>query len=107
MTGGGSQSGRVDFERINAAALGRVDAVLGAFLPDGRIEGCEWCATNPTRSDKKRGSFKVNMRTGKWADFATGDKGGDLISLAAMVEGISQREAAIRLAESLGVHPYA
>ena len=107
MTGGGSQSGRVDFERINGAALSRSEAVLRAFLPDGRQEGHEWCATNPTRSDKKRGSFKCNVVTGQWCDFATGDRGGDLISLAAYVERVSQREAAIRLAESLGVHPYA
>lgn len=39
--------------------------------------------------------------------FATGDGGGDLVSLAAFVSGLPQREAAIRLAESMGVSPWA
>jgi hypothetical protein len=33
--------------------------------------------------DQNPGSFSINVRTGRWADFATGDKGGDVISLAA------------------------
>ena len=33
-------------------------------------------------------------------------RGGDLVSLAAYVTGLSQRDAAIRLAESLGVDPF-
>lgn len=99
-------SRRVDFERVNAAALSRADSVLRAFLPDGRQEGHEWVATNPTRSDHRKGSFKANVITGRWADFATGDRGGDLVSLVAYVQGLPQREAAIRLAESLGVDPF-
>jgi hypothetical protein len=47
----------------------------------------------------------VNLRNGKWADFATGDKGGDPISLAAYLGGLSQSEAARRLAECLGIRP--
>ena len=77
------------------------------MLPDGRREGSEWVARNPLRSDRKPGSFKVNLQRGPWCDFATGDKGGDLVSLAAYVAGLPQREAAIRLAESLGVNPWA
>jgi len=99
-------SRRVDFERINSAGLSASVRVLAAFLPDGRLYGHEWTATNPTRSDHKRGSFKCNVVTGKWADFATGDRGGDLVSLVAYVCGLPQREAAIRLAEALGVDPY-
>ena len=63
-------------------------------------------ARNPRRQDKRPGSFKVNLQTGKWKDFATGDRGGDLVSLAAYVADVSQRDAAIRLAEGMGVHPY-
>ena len=58
------------------------------------------------RADKKPGSFKINLTTGKWGDFSTGDRGGDLVSLAAYVSGLPQRESAIRLAESLGVDPF-
>jgi DNA primase len=77
--------------------------MLRRWLPDGRREGNEWVALNPTRADKHPGSFKVNLRTGRWADFATGDKGGDLISLAAHLHGLSQVEAARKLARMLGL----
>ena len=71
------------------------------WLPDGRREGQEWVARNPTRADRHPGSFKVNLRTGRWADFATGHKGSDVISLAAHLYGLSQLEAARKLAEML------
>lgn len=104
---GNSRSGRIDFERVNAAALRNSDAVVRGLLPDGRRDGVEWVARNPHRNDRKPGSFKVNLVSGKWGDFATTDRGGDLVSLAAFVASLPQRDAAIRLAESLGVDPYA
>lgn len=97
---------RVDFDRVNAAALRNVNAVVEGLLPDGRRDGAEWVARNPLRNDRKPGSFKVNLLSGKWGDFATTDRGGDLVSLAAFVAALPQREAAIRLAESLGVDPF-
>lgn len=106
MSAAPERSSRVDFARINSAALSAADAVVRGLLPDGRREGHEWVARNPLRHDKRLGSFKVNLTTGKWADFATGDSGGDLVALAAFVAGVSQREAAIRLAESMGVEPW-
>ena len=51
------------------------------------------------------GSFSVNLETGRWADFSTGDRGGDPVSLAAYVFGTSQVEAARTLAAVLGVRP--
>jgi hypothetical protein len=99
-------SRRVNFTRVNDAALARFSTVLAAFLPGGRREGREWVAKNPTRPDKAAGSFKVNIATAKWADFSTGDRGGDPVSLVAYVCALPQREAAIRLAEALGCTPY-
>jgi len=104
---GAVRSGRIDFERVNRAALARAVAVVRGLLPEGRLEGHEYVARNPLRPDKRLGSFKVNITNGRWADFATGDGGGDLVSLAAFVAGLPQREAAIRLAESMGVSPWA
>jgi hypothetical protein len=97
---------RIDFERVNAVALANAEVVMRGLCPDGRREGGEWVAKNPRRPDCALGAFKVNLRTGKWSDFARGDKGGDLVSLAAYVAGVGQREAAIRLGESLGVDPF-
>ena len=48
-------------------------------------------------------AFSINVKTGRWADFATGDKGGDVISLAAYIFRCRQIEAARTLAATLGV----
>lgn len=94
---------QVDFASVNAAARAALPDLLVRWLPDGRRQGVEWVATNPTRADRQRGSFSVNTRTGRWADFATGDRGGDVVSLAAYLHGLSQGEAARKLAAMLGL----
>ena len=76
------------------------------WCPDGRREGAEWVCRNPTRDDRRRGSFKVNVSTGKWGDFATGDRGADLVSLAAYLFRLSQAAAALKVADMIGVEPY-
>jgi hypothetical protein len=73
------------------------------LLPGGRRESGEWVARNPTRNDAKPGSFKVNLRSGVWCDFATRDKGGDIIDLKAYLDGKSRLEAARDLATMLNV----
>jgi hypothetical protein len=96
----------IDFARIAATAAASSGAILSRWLPDGRREAHEWVARNPRRADHRPGSFKVNMMTGKWGDFATGDSGGDLVSLAAYLFNLRQDEAALKVAEMLGVDPY-
>lgn len=93
----------LDFDRINAVALTALPSLLMRWLPEGRREGREWVARNPRRNDRRLGSFRINMSNGKWADFATGDKGGDVVSLAAYLSGIGQVEAARNLSDMLGV----
>ena len=96
---------RIDFDAVNRAALASLPALLRWWLPSGRREGQEWVAINPRRNDRHPGSFKVNMSTGRWADFATGDRGGDVVSLAAYLAGTGQVEAVRNLAQMLGVAP--
>ncbi|MGD0635670.1 MAG: hypothetical protein ABSA13_15590 [Beijerinckiaceae bacterium] len=93
----------LDFDRINQAALGAFPAVLKRLLPGGKAIGREIVALNPRRADRNFGSFKVNRHNGKWMDFATGDKGGDPVSLVAYLAGVSQGEAARLLAQMLGL----
>lgn len=97
--------GRLDFRRVNDAALAALPALLARWVPDGKRQGAEWTGRNPTRADRTPGSFRVNVNTGRWADFATDDKGGDPVSLAAYLHGLSQLEAARELAAMLGVRP--
>lgn len=94
---------RVDFAAINREALKALPRLLPDWLPDGRARGAEWLARNPLRGDRRPGSFKVNLASGRWADFATGDAGGDPVSLLAYLRGIRQRDAAVLLAAVLGV----
>jgi putative DNA primase/helicase len=93
----------IDFDDLKRAALVNIRGVLGRFLPGGKIVRGEYIALNPTRSDRHLGSFRVNLKSGRWADFATEHRGRDLISLIAYLKSISQYEAAKVLAEMLGV----
>jgi hypothetical protein len=93
----------LDFAAINQAALAAFPAVLNRLLPRGKAAGSEIVALNPRRADRHLGSFKVNRYNGRWCDFATGDKGGDPISLVAYLTNLSQGEAARLLAQMLGM----
>jgi putative DNA primase/helicase len=88
--------------------LTRADSLVPQWLPDGKRVGDEWLARNPTRQDAHLGSFKVNLRTGRWADFATEGKGTDLVSVFAYLNQLGQGEAAKRLADAYGLNdgPY-
>jgi hypothetical protein len=101
-----SSAERIDFKAVNHAALVILPALLARLLPGGRVIGAEFVARNPRRLDRHLGSFKVCLsgkRAGAWADFATGDRGGDIISLIAYVENIRQSEAARLLARMFGI----
>jgi hypothetical protein len=93
----------LDFKHINEVAKVNAEILVPRLVPDGRVEGHEYVALNPTRVDNKLGSFRINLNTGKWADFATPHRGGDLISFTAYVLGLSTFEAAKTLAHILGV----
>jgi hypothetical protein len=96
-------SGPIDFAKINRVVLAVFPAVLARILPSGKHVGSEYLALNPSRADRHAGSFKVNIATGRWADFVTGDKGGDPISLVAYLADVSHGEAALLLARMLGL----
>ncbi|WP_363350184.1 hypothetical protein [Methylocystis echinoides] len=94
---------RLDFDAVNRAALSALPAVLHRLLPGGKAVAGEYVVRNPRRADRSPGSFKVNLRTGRWADFASGDKGGDAVSLVAYLEDVNQGKAARLLSEMLGL----
>jgi len=94
-------------KRVSAAALGAIDAVLRHWLPGGQRQGHEYLPLNPKRSDSGPGSFSINLNTGAWSDFATGDKGLDLVALVSYLENETQGNAANRLGVFLGIEPEA
>ena len=90
---------KLDFEGVNRVALAHLPSLVRTWLPDGTRRGHEWVARNPRRADRRPGSFSVNLTNGKWADFATGDAGGDVVSLAAYLFDTGQADAARTLAQ--------
>lgn len=93
----------IDFAAVNEAALMILPGLLHQWLPRGELRHHRYTALNPTRVDRNLGSFKINTRTGQWKDWATGDSGGDAISLFAYINGLSQYEAAIEVGRQVGV----
>ena len=92
----------IDFQAINRVALHRLPEICARWLSGGRKEGDEWVCGD--LSGKPGRSCKVNLFSGKWADFAEGGaSGGDVISLTAAIHNLSQGEAARRLADMLGI----
>ena len=101
MRGRERGAARVDISAVAAAALPHLPALAARWLPGGRREGREWVCGS-LRGEPGR-SCRINLETGRWADFAGDARGGDAVSLAAAVAGVSQIEAARRLAAMLGL----
>ena len=95
---------RIDFAAVNRAAVMALPALCRRWLSDGKREGSEW-VVGSLRGEPGR-SLKVRLtgpNAGVWHDFAEGIGGSDPISLAAALFGLSQSEAARRLADMLGI----
>ncbi len=101
------QSPRVDsqfFAAVNGAALSKLSSLLSEWFPAGHLAGREFECGNLNGQPGK--SFKINIETGVWTDFASGEKGGaDVVSLYAARHGLKQGEAALRLGRELGLEP--
>lgn len=82
----------LDFAGLNSQLSSRSRTILVEWLPGGRFVGNEYeCADIYGGSGK---SCRINLDTGKWADFSNSDhRGNDFISLYATIHGISNGEA--------------
>ncbi|WP_439597968.1 hypothetical protein [Falsiroseomonas sp.] len=96
-----SGGGRLDFAAINRAALPHLETLCLRWLPGGKQQGKQWRCGDLSGTPGR--SCSVHLTTGKWADFAAGIYGGDVISLAAAIHNLSQAEAARSIAEMLGL----
>ena len=92
----------IDFAALNAALLDRVESLLLRWLPHGVERNGRWYVGDFDGSPGE--SANVNMRTGQWIDNAApeDEKGGDLISLYARLNNLSNAAAARELMEELG-----
>lgn len=90
--------------------LEQSDRLVPMWFPNGRQVGREWVVGN-LRGDRGE-SLKINLDTGVWSDFATGDAGACLISLYAAKQGLPYHKAIAALrgdafARGLSVKPQA
>lgn len=78
---------RDDARHIRAMLQDRARELVVLLVPGGRFDGATYVARNPTRDDRKAGSFIIWMTgvaKGGFRDYATDDKG-DIIDLIAYV----------------------
>lgn len=94
-------SAALDFEGVARAALSACPDLLRRWFPAGTLRGREFVVGN-LRGDRGD-SLSINIDTGRWADFAAGERGGDLVALYAAMHRLSQGEAARRLGAELAV----
>lgn len=90
-----------NFEVVNARLLGMSENVVRDIFPHARRYGREMKIGS--LAGEPGMSLSINLSTGVWKDFATGDAGADLISLAARAWGVSNGEALRRLAKKYGL----
>lgn len=97
-------SATIDFEALNGRGLDNFWQIIDWLnlweACETDTEGSEFTAINPRRQDLELGSFKINMGTGRWSDFAVGEEdsqGGDIVSYVAYLKGINNIEAARQL----------
>jgi hypothetical protein len=81
----------LDFDGLARQLLASAETHLASWLPAGRKRGNSWVAGDLSGAAGQ--SLKVNITTGAWADFATGDHGSDLVSLYAAIYELPMGEA--------------
>lgn len=99
----------VSIPTIRQMLQDRVDQLVRELVPGGFMRAGLYEAPNPTRGDRKAGSFKIYMRgatAGKWVDYAgvnapfvEGGDRGDIIDLIAYIACGRDRKQAIAWAK--------
>mgnify|MGYP001593388809 CR=1 FL=1 len=96
----------IPFAEIAGMARPMMLDICRRWVIGGRIKGREYITLNPTRSDRTLGSFRINIVSGAWADFAVpAARGGDAISLGCYLFDWSPVESARHVARMVG-HPF-
>jgi hypothetical protein len=91
----------IDFDDINAKLIGNAESYCHTWLPGGKVMGGSYRIGGIDGS--MGSSMSINLRTGQWYDHATEDKGGDLISLYAATNNLTQGEAASELQGAVNI----
>ncbi len=99
----------INFKALADALLSMSESIVPDWLKGGKRSnqghGHEWICGSIRGGEGK--SCSVNLKTGRWADFHTQDKGPDLVSLYAAIEGLSMGKAAVECARKYGLEDVA
>lgn len=93
-----------DITEISQMLKHRAEEIARFLLPGGKRQGQEWCVGN--LQDSPGDSLKIRLtgqKIGLWSDFASGQRGADLLDLWAAVKGITLAEALRQAKDYLGV----
>lgn len=94
----------IDFKQLNDQLLSHAYRLIVEFVPGGKQRHREYVAGSIYGGNGD--SFSFNLDTGKWSDFAVAEhKGGDMVSLYAAINNISQIDSAKALCEMVGYTP--
>lgn len=81
-----AHDGHPDATTIKRELISQAERICRHLLPAGKQDGREWQCGN-LRGDPGQ-SLSVNLATGIWHDFATGEGGSNLLELWRQVRGI-------------------
>src|ERR1700689_2321805 len=90
-----------EFKPVAEAALAQAAVLLPQWM-GGRRQGSEWVGERKANGGIGD-SWSVNLATGKWSAFATGQHGTDLVSLFAALNHMEQHAALEEVAAIVGV----
>lgn len=94
---------KYDIAQLSQMLANRAEDVCRWILPSGQRNGHEWAcgSINGEAGD----SLRVNLsaKAGVWRDFASDERGGDLVDLIAAAKGIGKAEAVREAKAFLGV----
>ena len=82
---------QLDFRGLANRLLADADRLLAQWLPAGKRIGAEYRVGS--LAGEAGQSLSINVRTGRWADFQSGERGGDLIGLYAAIHELTMAEA--------------
>jgi putative DNA primase/helicase len=95
----------IKFDALAKELLSRAESLLEQWLPGGKRAGHEYQCGSVRGGEGS--SCSVNINSGMWADFASGEKGGDLVSLYAASNDLSMGKAALQIARDYGLEDVA
>lgn len=99
----------INFAALADALLARADTLVPMWLPGGVHRGNEYVCGSLSGGSGTSCSVNIGNgeRAGRWSDFASDEKGNDLISLYAAINGLTMGKAAVQVAREEGLEDIA